>query len=207
MHGSDYWPAWLAAPALAALTVGFWLALRRPLGVSGMLDRCVALGAERRAERLADELERREAEIEAALLAATREAFGPAFDAGAAADGGKATPLGPGRALAPAPPLLGQVLFLAGLAAGGFLARLTRGAPLDASLGPDFARVVGRGGGALAALLAGGFLLGCGASLAGGCTAGHGLSGCSRLQPGSLVAGACFMAAAASASLALGWGR
>lgn len=206
MHVNDYWPAWLAAPVLAALTVGFWLALRRPLGVSGMLERFVALGEEREAERRAVELERREVEIEAALLVATREAFGPGFDASAGPNGG-AIPAGRGRALAPAPPLLGHALFLAGLVVGGFLARLARGAPLDPSLGPDFARLVGGGGRAFLALLAGGFLLGCGASLAGGCTAGHGLSGCSRLQPGSLVAGACFMAAAASASLALGWGR
>jgi hypothetical protein len=206
MHGSDYWPAWLAAPVLAALTVGYWLVLRRPLGVSGMLERIVVTGAERQAELRAAELDRREAEIEAALMAATREAFGPAF-AVDAPPGGDATPARRGRALAPAPPLLGHALFLAGLSAGGLLARLARGAPLDPTLGPDFARIVGGGGSALAALVAGGFLLGCGASLAGGCTAGHGLSGCSRLQPGSLVAGACFMAAAASASLALGWGR
>jgi uncharacterized membrane protein YedE/YeeE len=44
----------------------------------------------------------------------------------------------------------------------------------------------------LALLFAGGLLVGFGTRMAGGCTSGHGLCGVSRLQPGSLVATACF---------------
>ena len=44
----------------------------------------------------------------------------------------------------------------------------------------------------LVVLAVGGVLVGVGTRMAGGCTSGHGLSGCSRLQPSSLIATASF---------------
>jgi len=67
--------------------------------------------------------------------------------------------------------------------------------PLSARLGE---------GGALLALLGGGALVGFGSAACGGCTAGHGLTGCARLSPGSLVATAAFFGAAIATSLLLG---
>ena len=49
----------------------------------------------------------------------------------------------------------------------------------------------------------GGFLVGFGARMAGGCTMGHGLSGCGRLQPVSFAATASFFGAAIAVSIAL----
>ena len=52
-------------------------------------------------------------------------------------------------------------------------------------------------------LFAGGVLVGFGTRLAGGCSSGHGLSGCGRLQPVSLVATAVFFGAAVAVSFLL----
>ncbi len=80
-------------------------------------------------------------------------------------------------------------------ARGAFAVRL--------DLGADFAREVGTGGEGLAALAAGGLLVGIGASVSGGCSTGHGLSGCSRLQPAGVAATATFFATAVACSFLL----
>ncbi len=56
---------------------------------------------------------------------------------------------------------------------------------------------------ARAALAVGGLLVGIGTSVSGGCSTGHGLSGCSRLQPAGVAATATFFATAVAASLLL----
>lgn len=85
-----------------------------------------------------------------------------------------------------------RVWFFVGLVAGALVAAFLSGGP-----------VFGFGYGALGrvlpiwvlvpVLLMGGMLIGYGARWAGGCTAGHGLNGCSTLSPGSFVATASFM--------------
>ena len=90
--------------------------------------------------------------------------------------------------------------------AGGAAAALLRGAwHARGGLGATFAQLFGAGPQAVAIMLLGGFLVGAGTSLCGGCSSGHGLTGCSRLQPGSLLAVVCFMASAVVTSLLLGW--
>jgi uncharacterized membrane protein YedE/YeeE len=54
-------------------------------------------------------------------------------------------------------------------------------------------------------LLGAGFLIGYGAKLAGGCTSGNGLGGCSAGSPGSFVATGTFMGTAIAASFLLRW--
>jgi hypothetical protein len=207
-----YWPAWIVAPALAAVTVGYWIALRRPLGVSGVLARFSRPREEAEFDRGAAVLQEDQAALEAAMSALTAEAFGPlAVEEPAAAPlvPPPATPAEPagarGRSCAPTPPLAVHATFLVALAAGGLVAALARGA-FGAGMGGAFAAHVGAGPGALAALGAGGLLIGFGTSLCGGCSAGHGLTGCGRLMPGSLVATASFFAAAVVTSLLLGRG-
>jgi len=193
-------PWWIAAAALGAVTVGHWLALRRPLGVSGILGRFAAFREERERERGAAAARSDGAALEA-LLAATAEAAlaGDLGAAGPAPSGG-----GSGRLPAPLPPLSAQGAFLAALVAGGLLARALAGGPsLEAGVPGPLAARLGEGG-ALLALLGGGALVGFGSAACGGCTAGHGLTGCARLSPGSLVATAAFFGAAIATSLLLG---
>ncbi len=78
---------------------------------------------------------------------------------------------------------------------GGFRVQL--------DLGPEFARLVGTGGRGLAALAVGGLLVGIGTTVSGGCSTGHGLSGCSRLQPAGVAATATFFATAVACSFLL----
>jgi uncharacterized membrane protein YedE/YeeE len=73
--------------------------------------------------------------------------------------------------------------FLAGLAAGGTLMLLARPGSFDASSPRP-----------LAAIIASGLLVGIGTKLSNGCTAGHGISGNSRLSLRSIAATMVFLA-------------
>ncbi len=190
----SYWPWWLASAALGSITVGFWLAVRRPLGVSGVIGRLVNFDEERRAERLGAAVS--DAELAAALERATREAFGDAVAASPAA----APPL---PVPTPRPTLAMHALFLGGIVVGGFIGGRVAARDPAATLGPVFDSLVGSGWRAVATLVVGGALVGLGTTLCGGCASGHGLSGCSRLQPGSLLATATFFGSAVAASLLL----
>ena len=214
-----YWPAWIVAPALAALTVGYWIVLRRPLGVSGVLARFSRIREEAEFDRGAAVLQAEQAALEAAMAERTAEAFGPPLAAtgtdGPAAVAAAAGPAGAewappsqgapplGRVCAPTPRLSVHATFLVALAAGGLVTAVVRGT-FGAGMGAAFASRLGAGPAALAALGLGGVLVGFGTSLCGGCSAGHGLTGCGRLMPGSLVATAAFFATAAAASILLG---
>jgi uncharacterized protein len=216
VNAAPFWPWWLGAASFAIVTVGCCVVARRPLGVSGVLARFVRLRAELEHERCRRALAADEALAEAAMLAATAEAFGPA----AAHDDGAARaptpPPGPGPIVAgrrgcadcatagSRPTLAGHAVFLAAIALGGLAGQLWRGGwtpTLD--MGPTFAHLFGGGARGALVLAAGGLLVGAGTSLSGGCSTGHGLSGCSRLQPASLAATATYVAAAVLASLLL----
>jgi hypothetical protein len=217
-----YWPFWLTAPALGAITVGYWILLRRPLGVSGVLARFSRVREEAAVDRGFAVLDADRAQLEAAMLAMTQEAFGMAPEEDEASLEG---PLAPpstntfdpaiarppdstpvfeqakGRACAPTPSLREHAVFLAALVAGGLIASLARGSFGATSLpGTGFSGAFAPGAGGLLALAGGGVLVGFGTALCGGCTAGHGLTGCGRFMPGSLVSTAVFFATAVGVS-------
>jgi hypothetical protein len=201
----SFWPSWIVAPALAGLGIGYWIALRRPLGVSGVLARFARAREERALDRAA------------AALHAEREAIAAAKAAAKVAGIPPPAPLSrtgewellpadvvpaPGRVRAPTPTLGVHVTFLASVAAGGLLASLARGS-FARGMGADFAARLGDGAGAVAALAGGGALVGFGSALCGGCVAGHGLTGCGRRMPASLLATVVFFGAAVVTSLLL----
>jgi hypothetical protein len=83
---TSFWPFWIVAPALGALTVGYWITLRRPLGVAGVLARFSRLREEAEFDRGAAVLQAEQAALEAAMAALTAEEFGaPAAESPAAA--------------------------------------------------------------------------------------------------------------------------
>lgn len=101
------------------------------------------------------------------------------------------------------------LLFLGAVALGGFIGGLSDGA-LDAQLASTskfalrfFASTSLGDEGVWLALFGGGALVGFGTSMAGGCTSGHGLVGCARLQPASLVVTAAFFGTAVAVTFAL----
>jgi hypothetical protein len=194
---TNYWPFWAAAPALAALTVGYWILLRRPLGISGVLARFSRVREELEVDRGFEAMEADPAALEAAMAAMTAEAFGMTPEEDPSSLEGPAlptvaspvfepvtAPMSPaagdsvfeeprGRACAPTPALGEHAVFLGALVAGGLLAALLRGTfGATAGMGQGFARLVATGPAGLAALAGGGLLIGFGTALSGGCTAG-----------------------------------
>jgi len=202
MKPAPYWPWWLTALSLGATTVAFWLLVRRPFGVSGIVARFSNLAEERAKERGERGAPTSGDAWEAAMLAATLEAFGASAVSAAQQQAAPAPrPSRRGRTLGPELTLATHALFLAAIAAGGLLSQLHRGGWSLQGMGDAFARVAGSGSAQVVALAAGGILVGFGARLCGGCTAGHGLTGCARLQPGSLAATAAFLGGGAVVSI------
>jgi len=199
---SAYWPWWAGALALGVIPVAYWVAVRRPFGVSGLVGRLTSIREELAVAKENALAPEGEAELDALLAEATRERFGEA----AAGAGPSPGPAPGARTLGPRLGLAEAAAFLVALAAGGLLSRLASGASAGPGMGEAFARAFGTGAAGLGVLFLGGALVGAGTTLADGCSTGHGLTGSSRLQPGSLVATGCFMAAAVGVSLLLGWG-
>lgn len=193
----SYWPWWLGGTALAAVSVGFWLACGRLLGVSGSVAR-VLDGPER--DRAPDD----GSALEAELLAMTRAEFGDDAVAAAAEAPAPSASASPSSASLP---WSAHLALLVAIVVGGAVAGATRGGwhlrAVADGLGADFTRLVGGGFGGIGALFAGGLLVGFGTAMSGGCTSGHGLCGTSRLQRGSLAATAAFFGAGALVALAL----
>lgn len=218
---SGFWPWWLTALALGSVTVGYWIVVRRPLGVSGVLARFTRVGEELEFDRgVAAVNNADQSALEAEMLALTQEAFGDiggplaadtpstAGDAQAALGVMEPATHAPatGRACAPVPRLGAHLTFLAMLLAGGALAALWRGAwGTGSGMGEAFSTHLASGPAGLAVLGGGGLLVGFGTAMCGGCSAGHGLTGTGRLMPGSLVSTAFFFAAAVCVAMLLGW--
>ncbi len=198
-------PWWIGAVLLGALPVGFAAATSRPLGVSGMLTRALGVREGLRARRDQARLEALDEGAMAAQLAAARarliEELGLSPEEVALLEAEDEGGLETGTA----PPRSGpraSVSFLLALVAGG-----TLGAALLGELGLRTAAHPGLGQLAVgvglplpALLLAGGFAVGLGARVMGGCTMGHGLTGSGSLQPGSLLSTGVFFGTAVGLS-------
>lgn len=191
---TGYWPWWAGALALGAITVGYGLWTGRGLGISGAWVKVVHWRKQRRSEQ-ADTLVD-EAQLRAMLASATAEAFG------GRAPGGRVGVLpAPTRSTATPErpmPLLCYAALLLFTFLGGLLGAVTSGRfELRWDMGPAFREVVtGSPFGMVVLLFVGGILVGFGTRMAGGCSSGHGLTGCSRLQPISVLATAVFFGTA-----------
>jgi uncharacterized membrane protein YedE/YeeE len=204
---TNFWDWWQGALALAFVTLAFWRVMRAPLGVSSSWDRIVHWRAEEDYARQERAMFERGDKLKDAMLAETIAQFGKEAVAkllvqqrnATAKTGGSACSLERRQI-----PWQAHVTFLAMMMVGGLLASVMRGEfQLQFGLGAEYARLFGSGPHIWVLLLTGGFLVGFGTRMAGGCTSGHGLSGCSRLQPGSLAGTAAFFGTAVVTSLIL----
>lgn len=211
----NYWPWWAGAIGLAIVTINYTLTTDRSLGVSAAWDRVLNWRSERRLERLEAQFADDGALVDA-FAAATAEHFGglpaapPAPDAAPAAqasvqDAGPAA----GESAAAAPPrpapLVTQAALLLSILLGGWVAAVTSGRfEFRLDMGNGFRQLVTDNPTTMIVVLfAGGVLVGFGTRLAGGCSSGHGLSGCGRLRPVSLLATAVFFGTAVLVSFLL----
>ncbi|MFN0029962.1 MAG: YeeE/YedE thiosulfate transporter family protein [Acidimicrobiales bacterium] len=225
---SGYWPWWMGALGLGGVTVGYYVALGRTIGISGAWERVLHWREERATEALDASMD--DVDFEAALEAATLQAFA-VQTAGAAtlsdasarawppspteppahvhAPAGEAAPAvspptGSRSAVTTPTPVAAHATLLLFVLLGGFLAAVVSGRfELRGDMGPAFADLVVSGNGMWPVLFVGGVLVGFGTRLAGGCSSGHGLSGCSRFQPASIVATAVFFGTAVAVSTLL----
>jgi uncharacterized protein len=194
----SYWPWWAGAVGLALVTINYTLTTDRSFGISSAWDRVLHWRVERRIERMEAEFTDQRALVEA-LTAATAEQFGPLPEAPAPAE--RNAPVEARRST----PVVAQAALLVSVFVGGLVAAVTSGRfKLRLDMGGGFRHIVtGDPVVMLAVLFVGGILVGFGTRLAGGCSSGHGLSGCGRLQPVSLVATAVFFGTAVLVSFLL----
>ncbi len=187
-----YWPWWGGALAFGVTTVGYFVTVQRPMGVSGAMDRLVHWPSERETERL-NAAAADDAAFDAALAAATAAAFGDTLVETLGNDRPPFPPASTPPPSAPAPPpaltLGGQAAFLAAVFVGGLIAAIVNGRfELRMDMGEAFADIVVDGWLMWPTVFVGGILVGVGTRMAGGCSSGHGLSGLGRLQPKSMLA-------------------
>ncbi|MGW1912281.1 YeeE/YedE family protein [Streptomyces sp. NPDC002076] len=213
---SGYWPWWAGAAGLALITINHALTTDRSFGVSSAWDRVLHWRRERRLERMDEEFTDERA-LADALAAATAEHFGTS----PAAPTVPPVPHGTSQLLeadaeptasedtavtSPGPaPLVTQAALLVSIFFGGLIAAVTSGRfHLRFDMGPGFRQVVTANPTTMTVLLfVGGVLVGFGTRLADGCSSGHGLNGCGRLRPVSLVATAVFFGTAVAVSFLL----
>jgi hypothetical protein len=213
---SNYWPWWAGAIGLALVIINYTLTTDRSLGVSSAWDRVLHWRAERQIERLDAQFTDDRA-LADALAAATVEQFGtfpgaPTLPDAAHGDAqthgqdveptaGESAPVASRR---PAP-VVNQAALLLSIFLGGLVAAVTAGRfKLRFDMGDGFRELVTANPTTMIGVLfVGGVLVGFGTRLAGGCSSGHGLSGCGRLRPVSIVATAVFFGTAVLVSFLL----
>lgn len=204
----SFWQWWIGAPALGLTTFGFWWLLRVPLGASASWDRLVGWRDELAREKMEDEMCRApKEEVMNAVMSATMVEFGK--DAvkqqeSTVQTNGSQENQAVEFKVNTRVPWLSHIIFLTTIAVGAAISSLLNGG-LDFrfDLGEEHGQFFGVGWQTWAVLFVGGILIGFGTRLGGGCTSGHGLSGLSGFQLGSLVGTMSFFGAAIIVSFIL----
>ena len=183
---THYWPWWLGGLLLATVAVSFPLLVGAPLGVSGALARLLRRRSEGTGRSSAGSVSSEAGAVTPSGLVAPERSTVEVASCGAPASSA------------------GNLVFLVGVLIGGGLAGWASGRTWEhAGLSPEFHRLFGTGLPSMLVLFGGGALVGFGTRWSGGCTSGHGLSGCGRLQPASLIATAVFFGVAIAVSFLL----
>jgi len=193
----EYWPWWLGAIGLAAISVFNFLLVGRLLGVSGSWAKVVGWKDDRARNAELKNLTENKDKMGDALLAETLAEFGES-SLGALSDNADHEKLDQSAVKAGQhTPWTVHLVFLIFMFVGGFLAAiLADDFAIEFTLSPVHSQIFGEDWEVWLALLLGGVMVGFGTQMAGGCTSGHGLSGCARLIPASIVATMTFMGSA-----------
>jgi len=187
----EYWSWWFSALMLAVLALGFFVATRRTISGSGNWTRVVM--RDNRDDIIQAEGTFRENPkmLKDALMKATIEEFGykAVVDFLAERKGEVVTDVEVAIKTTEHTHWSVHVLFLFMLIVGGFVAASITGRfEFRSDLGELHTSLFGGGVGYWITLIMGGVMLGFGSQLGGGCSFGHGLGGCPRFVPSSLIA-------------------
>lgn len=197
----EYWPWWLGALGLAGISVLYLFLIGRLLGVSGSWAKVVAWKESRNAAATREQYASNQDEMNDAFMAETLAEFGEEalqeLQLTAAEPATTDNPLDNNSRYESNAPWTAHLTFLVSMFIGAFVVAWFSGDfQLRLDLSDVHSRIFGETWEVWLALLFGGIMVGFGTQMAGGCTSGHGLSGCARLIPASLLATVVFMSSA-----------
>jgi len=201
----EYWSWWAGALGLGGVSIVYLLLTGRLLGVSASWSRVLSWRESRELEQARASLKQNLDETENVLLAATIAEFGDQavaeMETGILREADSSSSM-LNKATQAATPWGVHVTFLCGLLLGALVVALWRGEfMLRFDINDVHSAIFGGRWEVWTALFAGGVMVGFGTQMAGGCTSGHGLSGCARLIPASLFSTLVFMLSAIGLSL------
>lgn len=199
----QYWTWWEGALALGFFSIAFSLFTGKALGVSGSWLSIARRKDDAIVKESAKVLEGDQDQVKDDLMAMTMAEFG-----------GDVLPDTPQRregevegvvAAEPKAKLKQEfthwsvhAVFLVSMFIGSYIASITTTGEFSVSieLSALHAKIFENQGEAWLALLIGGMMVGFGTQMAGGCTSGHGISGCAQLVPASLLSTVVFFGSA-----------
>ena len=205
----EYWEWWIGGLALGLFAVIFSFLTGKPLGVSGSWLSIARRKDDAVLRASAKVLDGDQDQVKDDLLAMTMAEFGDDALADASPDIPQRRE-GEADADVTDTPKLKQdytpwtvhVFFLVTMFLGSYLASLTTGGfSWTIDLSPLHTQIFENDGEAWIALLFGGMMVGFGTQMAGGCTSGHGLSGCAQLIPASLLSTVIFFGSATALTI------
>lgn len=204
----EYWEWWIGALALGSFAIFFSLLTGKPLGVSGSW---LSIARRRDDAALRDSakvMEGDKDEIKDDLLAMTMAEFGAEVVAGSPQrregefNSGGDFAVNKKVKKQEYIPWTVHAFFLATMFLGSYLASLYTGDfSISLELSPIHSKIFENTGEAWLALLFGGMMVGFGTQMAGGCTSGHGITGCAQFVPVSLFATAVFFGSATALTI------
>jgi len=200
----EYWSWWLGALGLGGVCLAYFLLVGRLLGVSGSWAKVVGWRENRLLRQANQDFAANQDEMSDALMAETLAEFGE--DALQEFQSESSISETPAKVdvndLDSSTPWTAHLCFLLCMFIGAFATAIISGQfELRYELSPMHSRIFGDTWEVWLALLSGGMMVGFGTQMAGGCTSGHGLSGCARLIPASLLATLVFMISAVFLSM------
>lgn len=201
----EYWPWWLGGLALAGLTILFRLSTNKSLGVSGSWYRVAYWRQQQKQDKAAKALTQNQGAATDALMAAALEEFGDeaveeALDN--SADKAAIDKISSNHIVAT--PWTVHLVFLLCTFGGAFLwAMYTGNFQIQFELSELHTQLSGQGWKMFFVLFVGGLFVGIGTQMAGGCSSGHGLSGCANFSLASVIATVFFFGTAVLVSMSL----
>lgn len=198
---TEYWPWWLGGIALGLVTVIYGLLIRKPLGVSGSWSRVASWYEDKHMRQGAEVMQQGSDEVANDLLAATLAEFGESAAAEISPGKRSSRQVKSSTQKNEFIPWTVHLVFLLFMFIGSLLTAIYDGhLSFSLELSALHTEIFGTSTEVWLSLFFGGVMVGFGTQMAGGCTSGHGLSGCSQLVPASIVATVVFFLSASALS-------